>query len=142
MTPVVVDTNVVARLLVEYPDSERAERLLYSEDKRLLAPDLCMAELTNTAWKWVRCGWRTADEAALLLRAVARLPITFVSSEPLMPSALDLAVTLGHPAYDCFYLALALAEDTQLLTADERLAGVARAGGLGRYVTLLAEYEE
>jgi predicted nucleic acid-binding protein len=32
-----------------------------------------------------------------------------------------LAVELDHPAYDCVYLALALAKDCKLATADEHL---------------------
>ena len=32
-----------------------------------------------------------------------------------------MALELGHPVYDCFYLALAERRRTQLVTADSRL---------------------
>ena len=36
--------------------------------------------------------------------------------------ALAIAEELRHPAYDCFYLALAEAKDARLVTADRRFA--------------------
>jgi predicted nucleic acid-binding protein len=41
--------------------------------------------------------------------------------------ALAIADELRHPAYDCFYLALAQARDARLITADRRFTG--RLGG-------------
>jgi predicted nucleic acid-binding protein len=38
-----------------------------------------------------------------------------------IPRALNLAIELGHPVYDCIYLALAEAMQDELLTADGRL---------------------
>jgi predicted nucleic acid-binding protein len=40
---------------------------------------------------------------------------------------LAIAIELRHPAYDCFYLALAEQRDCQMITADERL--LARCAG-------------
>jgi predicted nucleic acid-binding protein len=39
----------------------------------------------------------------------------------LAPRALELALNLDHPVYDCFYLALAEAETAQMVTADRHL---------------------
>jgi predicted nucleic acid-binding protein len=33
---------------------------------------------------------------------------------------MDLALALGHPVYDCLYLALAIRENTHVVTADVR----------------------
>ncbi|HVC62704.1 MAG TPA: type II toxin-antitoxin system VapC family toxin [Acetobacteraceae bacterium] len=40
---------------------------------------------------------------------------------PLAARALAIAAAIEHPAYDCFYLALAELRDTRLVTADRRL---------------------
>ena len=40
--------------------------------------------------------------------------------EPDPALALNLARELRHPAYDCFYLALAIERDLDLVTADAR----------------------
>jgi predicted nucleic acid-binding protein len=44
-----------------------------------------------------------------------------VASPTLMHRALDLAIRLAHPVYDCVYLALAEQRNIPLVTADARL---------------------
>jgi predicted nucleic acid-binding protein len=43
--------------------------------------------------------------------------------------ALRIAISLQHPVYDCFYLALAQAEDCPLVTADQRFLRAVAAYG-------------
>jgi predicted nucleic acid-binding protein len=57
--------------------------------------------------------------AARLHRGVLELRPT----APLAPRAVELALGLDHPVYDCFYLALAETEKAELVTADLRLEG-------------------
>jgi predicted nucleic acid-binding protein len=60
-----------------------------------------------------------------------------VDETPMMPRALELAFELGHPVYDCAYLALAETLDQQLVTADERfLKRVRRHAASWRVVSL------
>ena len=42
------------------------------------------------------------------------------------PSAARLAIDLGHPAYDCFCLALAVQEQYPVITADRRFYDIVR----------------
>jgi predicted nucleic acid-binding protein len=44
----------------------------------------------------------------------------------LAASAARLAIDLGHPAYDCFTLALAIQEQYPVITADRRFHDVVR----------------
>jgi predicted nucleic acid-binding protein len=44
----------------------------------------------------------------------------------LAASAARLAIDLGHPAYDCFYLALAIQEQYPVVTADRRFHDAVR----------------
>jgi predicted nucleic acid-binding protein len=48
----------------------------------------------------------------------------------LLPAAARLAVELGHPVYDCVYLALAALHAVPLATADKRLQQVAERIGI------------
>ncbi len=48
------------------------------------------------------------------------------SMRQLAPSAARLAIDLGHPAYDCFYLALAVQEQYPVVTADRRFTDTVR----------------
>jgi predicted nucleic acid-binding protein len=38
----------------------------------------------------------------------------------LLPAAIQMALELEHPVYDCFYLSAAVQKDTHVITADCR----------------------
>ena len=67
----------------------------------------------------------TAEQARA---AIAALPghLQLFDIVPLAARALDFAMALQHPIYDCYYLALAERENTVLVTADVRLVALAR----------------
>jgi predicted nucleic acid-binding protein len=48
------------------------------------------------------------------------MPVQIVASGDLVERALDLAVVLEHPIYDCLYLALALDRRARVISADRR----------------------
>jgi len=55
-----------------------------------------------------------------------------------LPAAANLANTLGQPVYDCLYLAMAIREDTYVVTADRRFhAAVDKALSLKGKVRML-----
>ena len=43
-----------------------------------------------------------------------------VPAADLIPQAFEFATRIQHPVYDCLYLALAVREDTHVVTADRR----------------------
>ena len=47
-----------------------------------------------------------------------RAPVASFAIEPHVAAALDLAIRSSHPVYDCFYLALAIHQDTHVVTDD------------------------
>lgn len=128
MTTLVVDASVVLAMLLEEPGSEEAAALLAEADT-LMAPDLIYAELINALWKHVQRG--TVPEAAARERldAAAALPLKTEPLAPLNAHALELALALGHPAFDCYYLAAAMDRDATLVTADRRLWDLAQRVG-------------
>ena len=117
---IVADASVAIRWMFDLDRSARAERLLKSGE-RLIAPDLVLAEITNAAWKLSAFGGVPAETVALRVSAVPKEFDEFVSSLDLKDQALSIALELRHPAYDCFYLALAERRRCQLVTADDRL---------------------
>jgi predicted nucleic acid-binding protein len=56
------------------------------------------------------------------LRDVGQAPVLQIALDLLLPAAIDYALTLQHPVYDCFYLAAAHLHDTHMVTADVRFA--------------------
>jgi predicted nucleic acid-binding protein len=116
----VVDASVVLRWCFQLAGSDRAEELLRSSD-RLIAPDLVISEITNAAWKFVIFDNLAADAVTSAVREVTKAFEELVPASVLKDRALAIAIELRHPAYDCFYLALAEQRNAQFVTADERL---------------------
>jgi predicted nucleic acid-binding protein len=116
----VVDASVVAKWFVPEALSEEAARLL--DDRHELAcPDLLWPELGLVLWKKARAGELTAAEVARIVRALDRCPLTVFPTRPVLEAALDIALATGRSVYDSVYLALAIALEGRLATADERL---------------------
>lgn len=120
---IVVDSSVAFKWLVEEVDSALAAELLGGD---LISPDLVLAECGNAMWKLLTRG--QIDEG----HALASLA-TLSSFVRLMPAAdyslraFTIAAGLGHPIYDCYFLAVAEQFDCELVTADARL--IARCSG-------------
>jgi predicted nucleic acid-binding protein len=116
----IVDASVAIRWLFDVDRSNNAEQLLRS-GHRIIAPDLIAAEIANAAWKFVSFGRLQSGVAADILMHSLKHFDELVSSADLMDRAFAIAVQLQHPAYDCFYLALAEQRESSFVTADERL---------------------
>lgn len=124
----VVDASVACKWFVAEPQAEAAARLL-EDGSGLIAPDLIVPEVCNIARLKARRGEISALHGAAILSGLPQLLDELVPSATLARRAFAIASDIGHPAYDCFYLALAEARDTRLITADlrliSRLAGTA-----------------
>ena len=138
MTALVVDASVVIKWVVQEEGSDAAVRLIGGPS--LIAPDLLIPECANILWKKVRREELTRDEAMLAAELLMRADIELVPTRALMPAALTHAIDLGHAAYDCTYLALAVERDMTFVTADGKFVRlVERAGGpelTGRVIEL------
>jgi predicted nucleic acid-binding protein len=120
---IVVDASVAIRWFLNVPSSDRAFRLI-GEENRIVAPDLVIAEIASALWKAVRFAGLAAAAAS---EAIAQAGTGFdelVPARALANRALEIALDLRHPPYDCFYLALAEARESRLVTADDRLLRV------------------
>ncbi len=127
--PVVVDASIAFLWFVNEPDGRRAGRLLETESA-LLAPDLMAVEVTNAWWKKLRRREMAVADVEQAVTNLLALGIAWTPSTALLRPAARLAVELGHPVYDCVYLALAASHSAALATADERLRRAAERLGL------------
>ncbi|MGO9326567.1 MAG: type II toxin-antitoxin system VapC family toxin [Steroidobacteraceae bacterium] len=128
MTTAVCDASVLFKLLVEEEDTDRAHALAASYE--LSAPELIVAEIGNALWAQVHNRVLGQDAAAELMEQFLNLPLDTRPLRPLLGRALAIADALGHPIYDCFYVALAESLGVPLVTADRRFVLAARRGGL------------
>ena len=116
----VVDASVALQWFVDEDGSALAGAILAGSDL-LIAPDLIVPEVCNAGWKAVRAGTMLPEQHG---EATARLAAAFVELVPmasLARQAAGMSRALDHPAYDCFYLALAEQRDVRMVTADRRL---------------------
>lgn len=135
----VVDASVAAKWLAPEPDSPLAETLL---DDELIVPDLLYAEVGNILWKKQLRGEMDAATVQIGVRWLLQFPMQVHDSAGLLSDAVALALQLQHPAYDCFYLALARRADVALVSADQWLHARCRAADeakLGVRMRLLNE---
>jgi predicted nucleic acid-binding protein len=118
--PVVVDASIAVLWFANEPDRWSAHRLLESASP-LLAPDLMAVETTNAWWKKLRRREMEMTDVEEAVTNLLALEIAWTSSTVLLRPAARLAADLGHPVYDCLYLALAASHSASIATADDRL---------------------
>jgi predicted nucleic acid-binding protein len=134
---IVVDASVAAKWFMQEAGRVEALALLTTEPE-IVAPEFVVAEILNAAWRNARVGRIRPEEMKAI--AAAPLPRYFAKLFPLMPlarAAGNIALSLDHPVYDCFYIALAEAERCELVTADDRLYRKTRRTRFARVVRKL-----
>ncbi len=136
MKTLVVDASVAIRWVVDEPGTDDALAL---RRYRLSAPDLLIPECANILWKKVRRNELTEQEAMLAAGLLQRAELDLVPTRRLLEPATRLAIALDHPAYDCIYLALAVASGWDFVTADQHLCNKVRDRRLPARVLSLAE---
>ncbi|MDP2258153.1 MAG: type II toxin-antitoxin system VapC family toxin [Caulobacter sp.] len=138
MTTLVVDASVAIKWVTYEPGTPLA--LLVHDLGATAAPDLLVAECANILWKKYRRGQVGLDGVATALAALETVTTGLWPIRRLVGPAFELARRLDHPAYDCFYLALAAERDAPFVTADLSLVRKLRAAGFGETEVLtLAE---
>lgn len=124
MNLVVVDASVAAKWVLREVHAAAARDVLSMAE--LLAPDLLWAELGSILWRRQRQREFDAAAARKMLVDLGSLQIRSFAMLPLLPSALDIAMSINHSLYDCVYLALAEQTDSAVVTADSRFHRLVR----------------
>ena len=114
----VVDASVAIKWLVEEEGTAAADAL---RDEHLVAPALIRVEVANVLRTIAARGSTPPATAADLFVLFQSAPMDIVDpDDALERRALELAITLAHPVYDCLYLALAERMGAPMVTADSR----------------------
>lgn len=120
----VLDASAVVRIIEGSSESVVLHEALQAADL-VIAPELMLTEVANALWRLQRAGQLDAASLQPLLARAAALVDHIEPDRTLQPEALALATHLNHPVYDCLYLVLARREVATLLTADQKLQGLA-----------------
>lgn len=117
---IVVDASVACKWYIDEPDCDAARSLIGARTD-FIAPDLILAEFTNVAWKRLSRREISEEQAKAMVDHLPYVLLDIVPCLALRQRALSIAIALDHPAYDGFYLALAMERGLNLVTADNRL---------------------
>jgi predicted nucleic acid-binding protein len=117
----VIDTNVVAYLLLGTESFVDEARACLEQVATPLAPAHWEAELTNVVWMAVRVGILPSTEGPVRLGLARRLGIDSIATATLCRGALLRSIESGVPAYDTLFVELAARSACPLLTFDTAL---------------------
>lgn len=120
MSRFVVDASVAAKWFMAEEYSAIAAKLRESQHE-LVGPDLLPVEVGSALLKKMRRGELSELEGEVGMRALMLLPVHLESSLELLPSGWAIASLYRCSLYDSIYVALAVAQSCQLVTADRKL---------------------
>ena len=121
----VIDANVAIKWVLAEDAAERAAALR-QQPEEVIAPTLIAAEIGSAMRKRVAAKELSASEAVSAAQIATGLIDRLVPIPELARRALEIAIKIKHPIYDCFYVALAEREQVPLVTADEDLIAKAK----------------
>ena len=129
MNTFVIDASIAVKWVVE--EDGTAEALALRQGSKLIAPQLLVAECANILWKKVQREELLKEEALLAARLLQGAEIELLPMQSLLEAAVRMSIEIDHAAYDCVYLALAIDNKCQFVTADERFLRKIHQGGQG-----------
>ncbi len=116
----IVDASIVIKWFVAENLRDEARQLIV-QGHDLYAPDLIVIELANIAWKKVLRKEIDANQArAIVAASLGGAPIRHQATD-FVERGTEIALELGHPVYDCIYIACAEKLGSIFVTADTRL---------------------
>lgn len=116
---IVVDTNIIAYLLLDSHQKNLAEQVM-AQDNRWLVPTLWKSEFRNVLTLYMRHGKMSLNEALFAMSQAEQL---LKHSEQAVSSAnvLNLVSSSSCSAYDCEFVSLAQKFGVPLVTADKQI---------------------
>jgi predicted nucleic acid-binding protein len=120
----VLDASVAVKWVLPEPDTVKALSLrdaFRNGIHELVTPDIFPIEIAHALARAERRGLIQPPEALLRFQHVAATLPRLHPYLPLLPRAMELSSQARIEVYDCVYIALAEAEQCQVVTADQRL---------------------
>lgn len=133
MRTLVLDACVAIKWYVPEALSDTALALAMTEP-RWIVPDLFYPEVGNALWKKVNRHEIDEDTARDIMASLLALGIEVYATKPLIDFAIGLACRFQCTVYDGLYLALAVEEESQLVTADRKFYDAMSRTALGEHL--------
>jgi predicted nucleic acid-binding protein len=125
----VLDASVGIEIALNRPKAVIFDTI-FQKAKKIIAPDLYKAEITNVLWKYQRAKMISREEAMKRLLFCENLVEEYIDLGTNSEEVLVEAIRLNHSAYDLFYLTLARRHGGVLLTLDKKLQALAQECGV------------
>ena len=116
---IVVDTNIIAYLLIKGENTELVKKLL-KLDPEWISPVLWRSEFRNVVSMYIRYKYFDVSEAQFIVNKAEEL-MKEGEFQVQSRDVIELAAESGCSAYDCEYVALARDADVKLITTDREL---------------------
>jgi predicted nucleic acid-binding protein len=113
----VVETAVALKWFIPEKDSSFAARLL-DGGCELLAPDTLFSETGKVLTVKAQLGECSREEGIQVMEAIRSTPVWIHPSDPLLEPAFLFSSDMGRPLGDGLNMALAVASDCRLVTAN------------------------
>jgi len=128
----ILDSNVLIKLIVNEPNSEKARRRIreaIEENFSLYTIDIALAESLNALWKHVKLHRdlqkREAESAAKDLKELYD-SLNVITTRELLDESVETALTWDITVYDSLYVAAAKKLRATLYTADQKLYNISK----------------
>ncbi len=129
----VIDASVAIKWYLPEEHSIHAARLPLLAVS-LHCPDLLFAETGNILWKYVLRSECSYSRAVAILKEMQALSIKVWDTHKLAREAFDIACCTKRSFYDSLYVALAVKNDSRLVTADLKLYNALKETPLKKHV--------
>ncbi|MEH1844079.1 MAG: type II toxin-antitoxin system VapC family toxin [Nostoc sp.] len=130
---IVVDASIAVKWFLNEPGSREA-LALFHQPYKLIAPALIRMEVLAAIAKRVRMAELAAEDATKQMErwhsTLAKRALFLVDDDQQYQQAAALSLQERHNFYDCVYLYLAKNLGVPLVTADQRLADLAKKLGI------------
>ena len=128
----ILDSNVLIKLIVNEPNSEKARRRIrevIEKNFSLYTIDIALAESLNALWKHVKLHRdlqkREAESAAKDLKELYD-SLNVITTRELLDESVETALTWDITVYDSLYVAAAKKLRATLYTADQKLYNISK----------------
>ncbi len=122
---VVVDASAAIDMILMKNDSVNHKNIIESADL-VIAPDIYISEIANTAWKYNKLAGFSHDQCVTLAEDSNMLIDQFVSTKELWKEALGESIKYAHTVYDFLYLITTRRNDGVFLSKDKKLLELAK----------------
>ena len=138
MSRLVVDASVAVKWYLPEIHAQAARNLLETASG-FTVPGLFFAEVGNALWKRWSIGRLALDDLADTLEALNLVPFEVQPTRSLLRPGMAIAMRHRCTVYDSLYLALAVQQNTRMITADRRFYRAVAEGPLADHIAWVEE---